>query len=87
MSTYVHANVNWRTDGWIYLGASTVYGEPLPINHLRVFVDKIYDGCHDIPVPYPMKEGTFLAELIGTYLIWPEELVDIVVQVNLINMN
>jgi hypothetical protein len=71
----------------IYLGAFTVHGEPLPINHLRVSVDKVYDGCHEILVPYPMKEGTCLAELIETYLIWPEELVDIAVQVNLINMN
>jgi hypothetical protein len=74
-------------DKQIYLGASTIHGEPLPINHLRVSIDKLYDGCREIPVPYPAKEGTYLAELIGTYLIWPEELVDTVVQVNLINMN
>jgi hypothetical protein len=63
-------------DGWIYLGASTVHGESLPINHLRVSIDKVYDGCHEIPVPYPAKEGTCLAELIETHLIWPEELID-----------
>jgi hypothetical protein len=74
-------------DGRIYLEASTIHGESLSINHLRVSVDKVYDGCREILVPYPMKEGTCLAELIGTYLIWPEKLIDIVVQVNLINMN
>jgi hypothetical protein len=74
-------------DGRIYLEASTIHGEPLLINHLRVSVDKVYDGCREIPVPYPTKEGTCLAELIGTYFIWHEKLIDTVVQVNLINMN
>jgi hypothetical protein len=74
-------------DGQIYLADSIVHGVTLSINHLRVSIDKIYDGCREIPMPYPTKEGTCLVELIGTYLIWPEELIDIVVQVNLINMN
>jgi hypothetical protein len=70
----------------IYLGASTIHCEPLPINHLRVSIDKVFDGCHEILVPYPTKEEKCLAELIMTYLIWPEELVDPIIRVNLINM-
>jgi hypothetical protein len=56
-------------DRQIYLGASTVHDKPLSINHLRVSVDKVYDGCREILVPYPTKEGTCLAELIMTYLL------------------
>jgi hypothetical protein len=56
-------------DGQIYLGASTVHDKPLSINHLRVSIDKVYEGCREILMPYPTKEGTYLAKLIRTYLL------------------
>jgi hypothetical protein len=46
----------------------------IPLNHLRVCIDMVYDGCQEYEVPYPIKNDTFLAELIEGFLIWPSYL-------------
>jgi hypothetical protein len=62
-------------DERIVMGSKTVHHEPIPLNHLRVCIDIVYDGCQEYEVPYPAKEGTFLAELIRDFLIWPSNLI------------
>jgi hypothetical protein len=52
-----------------------MHHEPIPLNHLIVCIDMIYGGSREYEVPYPTKEGTFLAELIEGFLIWPSYLV------------
>jgi hypothetical protein len=55
--------------------SETVHHEPISLNHLRVCIDMVYDGCREYEVSCPTKEGIFLAELIGGFLIWHSYLV------------
>jgi hypothetical protein len=58
-------------DERIVMGSKTVHHEPIPLNHLKVYIDMVYYGCREYEVSCLTKDDTFLAELIGDFLIWP----------------
>jgi hypothetical protein len=55
------------TDERIVMGSGTVQHAPIPLNHLRVCIDIVYDDCQEYEVPYPTKDSNFLVELIKKF--------------------
>jgi hypothetical protein len=65
----VHSGCLEVAGGRIVMESENMHHEPIPLNHLIVCIDMIYGGSREYEVPYPTKEGTFLAELIESFLI------------------
>ncbi|XP_057446635.1 uncharacterized protein LOC130738591 [Lotus japonicus] len=62
--------------GTVYnLPGDTLHNRPLPLNHVRVSVDVIFEGSAPLPVPNEDAELFSVENAVGTCVAWPINLI------------
>lgn len=57
------------------LPGDTLHNRPLPLNHVRVSVDVIFEGSAPLPVPNEDAELFSVENAVGTCVAWPINLI------------
>lgn len=57
--------------------SAMLHNRPLPLNHMKVRVDFAYDVNAPLPIPLEDAEIRTVGEAIGTFVAWPEKLIDV----------
>ncbi|KAL6501422.1 Proteasome subunit beta type-3 [Orobanche gracilis] len=59
--------------GRVHDGDSTLHCAPLPAHLIKVVVEEVVDGSAEVPIP--TEEVRLVREALGTFILWPKNLV------------